>query len=237
MTLLPVDVKVLSGCDKCFLYPFLLISFILFLPASILKNFLTLDFRIAFVNGNMLMNECEHYRRRCLLVADCCNKVYPCRFCHDKNEQHSLDRTTVQELVCIQCQMRQCIASHCISCGIKFGMYTCLTCRIFDDADKKQFHCLSCGTCRTGGKDNFFHCNECGICLSKSMQESHTCIPYADNCPLCNESIQGGIEPSFVPDCGHFIHLTCYKAMKKRKCPICKKKYDLLTKTSMCSVG
>lgn len=27
---------------------------------------------------------CEHYRRRCKIVAPCCNQVFPCRHCHNE---------------------------------------------------------------------------------------------------------------------------------------------------------
>ncbi|KAM3254977.1 hypothetical protein ACQJBY_042805 [Aegilops geniculata] len=26
---------------------------------------------------------CEHYRRRCKIVAPCCKEVFPCRHCHN----------------------------------------------------------------------------------------------------------------------------------------------------------
>lgn len=35
---------------------------------------------------------CEHYKRNCKLVAACCNRLFTCRFCHDKVSDHSMDR-------------------------------------------------------------------------------------------------------------------------------------------------
>lgn len=35
---------------------------------------------------------CEHYKRNCKLVAVCCDKLFTCRFCHDKVSDHSMDR-------------------------------------------------------------------------------------------------------------------------------------------------
>ena len=29
------------------------------------------------------VNECNHYNRLCYIVAECCNKIYSCRLCHD----------------------------------------------------------------------------------------------------------------------------------------------------------
>ena len=38
----------------------------------------------------------------------CCNnKVYPCRVCHNENEDHQLDRKTVNTLKCLQCGKEQ----------------------------------------------------------------------------------------------------------------------------------
>ncbi|GJM89666.1 hypothetical protein PR202_ga05875 [Eleusine coracana subsp. coracana] len=35
---------------------------------------------------------CEHYKRNCKLVAACCNKLFTCRFCHDKVSDHTMER-------------------------------------------------------------------------------------------------------------------------------------------------
>ena len=61
---------------------------------------------------------CVHYRRKARLVAPCCGKVYPCRFCHDEVEDHELDRKTVREVVCIACGNRQGILQSCTNCDI-----------------------------------------------------------------------------------------------------------------------
>ena len=61
---------------------------------------------------------CKHYKRKARLVAPCCNKVYPCRFCHDEVETHELDRKTVNEVVCIACGHRQGILQTCTNCDI-----------------------------------------------------------------------------------------------------------------------
>jgi hypothetical protein len=31
----------------------------------------------------LLPRRCEHYRRRCKIVAPCCKEVFPCRHCHN----------------------------------------------------------------------------------------------------------------------------------------------------------
>lgn len=63
---------------------------------------------------------CEHYPRRCLLVAPCCTSsdgrhtAFSCRHCHnsasesgDVKLQHMLDRKAVQEIDCALCLTRQ----------------------------------------------------------------------------------------------------------------------------------
>ena len=48
--------------------------------------------------------------------------------------------------------------------------YTCLICNLFDDSDKRQYHCDQCGICRIGGKENFFHCKVCNMCLPLQLK-------------------------------------------------------------------
>jgi len=176
------------------------------------------------------MSHCSHYTRRCSLVAPCCDKIYKCRFCHDEIEQHEMNRSSVEQIVCRQCDKRQSLNTHCEECGIRFGLYTCLECRLFDDTDKEQFHCDKCGLCRVGGSKNYFHCDICDICLRKNLLESHKCRIESgkDRCPVCFESVHSSAQPSFVPTCGHLIHAHCHKLILKfghRRCPICNQDY------------
>ena len=46
-----------------------------------------------------------------------------------------------------QCWIWQ-VSRNCESCHIEFGKYYCEVCRLFDNTDKKQFHCQLCGLCR-----------------------------------------------------------------------------------------
>ena len=166
-----------------------------------------------------------------LWVCSSCENVYKCRFCHDEKEDHELNRSAVVEIKCTQCDKRQKLSTHCIDCGIRFGMYACLECRLFDDADKQQFHCESCGVCRVGGAENFFHCDNCEICLQNSLKDSHKCRSESgkDRCPVCFEYVHTAAGPSFVPSCGHLIHFHCYNLIQKfghRKCPMCSQQYE-----------
>lgn len=67
---------------------------------------------------------------------------------------------------------------RCISCEVVFGNYFCSICRMFDDADKGQFHCGECGICRVGGRENFFHCITCGLCLPLSRKDNHKLVCF-----------------------------------------------------------
>jgi len=170
---------------------------------------------------------CKHYKRRCKLVAPCCGKAYNCRFCHDEAEEnHTLDRQKVQEVECLGCGTVGPTEENCGQCGVKFGKaYFCPICRLYDDQDKGQFHCIGCGICRIGGRDSFTHCDTCGLCLPK-QREPHKCIANSSkvNCPVCMEDIHTSRLGAHIPPCSHLLHSTCYHDMLKRglyACPTC----------------
>ena len=39
--------------------------------------------------------------------SPCCNKIYPCRVCHDEKENHEIDRKSVTQVKCVKCQRLQ----------------------------------------------------------------------------------------------------------------------------------
>ncbi|XP_011304250.1 RING finger and CHY zinc finger domain-containing protein 1 [Fopius arisanus] len=169
---------------------------------------------------------CSHYRRKSQLVTPCCNKVYTCRFCHDEEETHTLNRKAITELVCISCRIRQPVGITCKYCGQRFGRYSCLKCNLFDDEDKGQFHCDACGICRVGGDYNFFHCATCNICLPVQRIDNHKCVENVsrDNCPVCLEDLHTSRIACHIPNCGHLIHTTCYNQLTNsghNTCPTC----------------
>ena len=94
---------------------------------------------------------CAHYRRNCALVAPCCGEVYVCRLCHDAEQDHKLDRYSVEEIVCMACGTRQGVTNRCQSCHIIMARYHCAICRLYDnDPDKDIYHCPFCNVCRRG---------------------------------------------------------------------------------------
>uniref|UniRef100_A0A8W8N2T0 RING finger and CHY zinc finger domain-containing protein 1 n=1 Tax=Magallana gigas TaxID=29159 RepID=A0A8W8N2T0_MAGGI len=169
---------------------------------------------------------CEHYKRKCALIAPCCNKTYTCRVCHDDKENHELTRKKVMQVHCLTCKRVQQVQGSCEECGTKFGNYFCEICRLYDDEDKQQFHCDGCGLCRVGGRENFYHCDVCDVCLSISMKDNHKCIEKSShsNCPVCLEDLHTSRIAAHIPPCGHLIHYKCFKDMLKTgnyACPIC----------------
>ncbi|KAK2178840.1 hypothetical protein NP493_527g04011 [Ridgeia piscesae] len=169
---------------------------------------------------------CEHYKRKCAFISPCCQKVYTCRLCHDEHEDHTLDRYKVSKVQCLKCGNRQPVEKNCIKCGIEFGHYFCSVCRLYDNIDKKQFHCEPCGICRVGGRENFFHCKKCDLCLGLVVKDTHKCVEKASraNCPVCMEDLHTSRIPSHVPSCGHLLHRSCYEELLKSgnyTCPLC----------------
>lgn len=46
---------------------------------------------------------CSHYQRKCYIFAECCKKYYPCRLCHNKSENHEVERSTIKTVRCMKC--------------------------------------------------------------------------------------------------------------------------------------
>ncbi|KRT81858.1 hypothetical protein AMK59_5727, partial [Oryctes borbonicus] len=138
----------------------------------------------------------------------CCNKEYTCRFCHDTNENHEVDRKSIVSVVCLACGEKQHVRMSCSRCGLRFGKYFCRKCRLYDDTDKKQFHCEECGICRVGGRESFLHCSTCNMCYNVRIFGTHKCIPNIgmDMCGLCLEHLHTSVLQLNVPVCGHLIH-------------------------------
>ncbi|RDX93671.1 E3 ubiquitin-protein ligase MIEL1, partial [Mucuna pruriens] len=141
---------------------------------------------------------CEHYKRRCKILAPCCNQIFPCRHCHNDAvnsssnpaDHHELVRRDVKQVICSVCDTEQEVAKVCSNCGVNMGEYYCEICKFYDDdTDKGQFHCDECGICRVGGRDKFFHCKKCGSCYSVSLQNNHSCVENSmkGSCPVCFE--------------------------------------------------
>ena len=104
---------------------------------------------------------CVHYKRNVKLQCSTCRRWYTCRFCHDQNEDHCLNRRATKNMLCMVCGYPQPASQECYSCGQLAAWYFCKICKFWDDdATKSIYHCNDCGICRRGeglGKD-YFHC-------------------------------------------------------------------------------
>ena len=63
--------------------------------------------------------ECKHYQRNCLILAECCQKFYPCRICHDEKEDHKINRY-LTKMKCKLCNEIQDVSNECITCNEKW---------------------------------------------------------------------------------------------------------------------
>jgi RING finger and CHY zinc finger domain-containing protein 1 len=178
---------------------------------------------------------CKHYLRRCEIIAPCCQKIFPCRLCHDELTTHKIDRYKIEQVKCTNCNTIQNTKQQCSTCQTIFGLYYCNICHLFDDIDKGQYHCFECGFCRIG-KEQFQHCKLCNMCINKDNIEHHKCIELKDsNCPICMSDLYKSTNLINQMSCGHYIHINCLIELLKStyKCPICNKsiiKTDILNK-------
>ena len=130
---------------------------------------------------------CSHYSRKCQIRAPCCppDTFYPCRFCHDEQCDHKIDRHAISDMVCMLCCQQhnsttarsQPVADTCVDCAQRMARYWCNVCKFFDDeCGRDIFHCTACGICRRGKQEEFFHCQRCNCCYALSLREGHKCI-------------------------------------------------------------
>lgn len=102
------------------------------------------------------------------MEAPCCRVYYPCKLCHDDLFQFKKGCQTermrfelVENIQCLNCAHTQPPAEKCSRCGLSFGEYTCLPCRLYENNPEKVkdiFHCVDQGLrrktarCAAGGR-------------------------------------------------------------------------------------
>ncbi|ODH49674.1 hypothetical protein GX48_04198 [Paracoccidioides brasiliensis] len=173
---------------------------------------------------------CRHYKRRVKLQCYACKRWYTCRFCHDQEEDHTLNRRATQNMLCMVCSTPQPAGQWCKSCGVQAASYYCSVCKLWDnDTEKSIYHCNDCGICRIGqgiGKD-YYHCKTCSVCIPVSIQQTHRCIERSTkcDCPICGDYMFTSPEAVIFMKCGHSIHQKCFSQYSKTsyRCPICSK--------------
>ncbi|TYJ21758.1 hypothetical protein E1A91_A08G084100v1 [Gossypium mustelinum] len=170
---------------------------------------------------------CDHYKRRCKILAPCCNKTFPCRHCHNETsnslsnpkDHHDLVRQDVKQVICSICNTQQEVAQVCSHCGVNMGEYFCDICKFYDDdITKGQFHCNDRGICRVGGRDKFFHCEKCGSCYMVDLRDNHFCVENSmkSYCPICFEYLFDSVKSTHIMKCGHTMHMECFSQMAKQ---------------------
>ncbi|XP_073108593.1 zinc finger protein BRUTUS isoform X2 [Elaeis guineensis] len=190
----------------------------------------------SFRDSEKQMFGCEHYKRNCKLLAACCNKLFTCRFCHDKVSDHPMDRKATTEMMCMRCLKIQPVGHMCKtpSCdGFSMAKYYCNICKFFDD-ERTVYHCPFCNLCRVGkglGVD-FFHCMKCNCCLGMKLV-THKCQEKGleTNCPICCDFLFTSSAAVRALRCGHFMHSACFQAYtcSHYTCPICSKSLGDMT--------
>jgi len=175
-----------------------------------------------------LTGGCKHYKRKCKLVAPCCDQAFTCRFCHDDVSDHTVNRYNVKQMVCTDCKVRQPVAAECLNCKTSMAKYHCNVCNLFDDSSAAIYHCPFCNVCRRGkglGVD-FFHCMKCNACVSL-QHGKHECSERGmdTECPVCKEFLAESETPVKELPCGHLMHATCFTTYTRHyyTCPLCRK--------------
>jgi RING finger/CHY zinc finger protein 1 len=168
--------------------------------------------------------KCTHYDRNCNIIAKCCEKEYGCRLCHDEYEDHLINRFETETIICKICNTKQKISNECIKneCKTIFGEYFCEICRLWRNKID-IYHCVGCGICNKGKKEDFIHCNKCKSCF----YGDHECIGdfISCKCGVCHQPIYQSILEYVIPKCKHPLHKSCEEIWLKNdyRCPLCKK--------------
>mmetsp|Transcript_7642 Transcript_7642/g.13377 ORF Transcript_7642/g.13377 Transcript_7642/m.13377 type:complete len:425 (+) Transcript_7642:177-1451(+) len=176
---------------------------------------------------------CEHYKRNCSILSICCEKMYPCRLCHDHDADHKIDRYATKEMFCRLCGERQPVSSCCRveSCSWKSTKYFCSVCRLWSDKEGTNiFHCDSCGLCRVGKREDYEHCDRCCLCLPVQQGGSmeHTCVDSSGDCVICGEDLQTATVGVVPLRCSHALHSNCMETAREQgiyRCPLCRKSF------------
>ena len=182
---------------------------------------------------------CGHYISGCKIIANCCDKEFGCRICHDfETSEHEINRYEIEEIVCNHCNTRQpasnsCINKECYFFVETFASYYCNICHLYSDKPASEiYHCEKCNICRMCGVGNtpshFFHCDKCGGCIHTDHEKTHKCVRDAlrNDCCICLDNIFLSREPVSILPCGHAIHSTCFNSSIKQNkytCPLCRK--------------
>lgn len=78
-----------------------------------------------------------------------------CIFMASRINKGTMSKQSCSRQTWFSFKVYSCILIHysqvqktCEDCGTEFGKYFCEKCRLYDNADKGQYHCDGCGLCR-----------------------------------------------------------------------------------------
>ncbi|TVT96758.1 hypothetical protein EJB05_58031, partial [Eragrostis curvula] len=129
---------------------------------------------------------CEHYKRNCKLVAACCNKLFTCRFCHDKVSDHTMERSVYHCPFCNLCRLGNGLGTdffHCMKCNCCLGM------KLMEHKCRENLLEMNCPICC----DSIFTSSAavrglpCGHFMHSACFQAYTCTHYT--CPICCKSL------------------------------------------------
>jgi hypothetical protein len=94
---------------------------------------------------NNIFYGCKHYLRGCKILCPTCQKFFPCRVCHDKESDHELERRSVTDVFCYNCEHIVPIGMKCAECKSLFGSYYCDKCKLINgNPMQDNYHCDEC---------------------------------------------------------------------------------------------
>ncbi len=179
---------------------------------------------------------CKHYKLAVLIRAPCCKNFYPCRFDHDENENHEINRKDIHEMICMYClhdnpsTLVQPVQKQCKDCHKDLANYYCDICHLFSQNSELSYHCDKCGICRIKANktDDNFHCDICNCCYKT---KNHICKEnvFDNNCPVCQTYLFTSRDDIIQLNCLHNLHSHCYTELFNNAdsfivgCPVCRK--------------
>jgi len=70
----------------------------------------------AFKREPIIKKNCSHYKNKVQIYANCCDKYYDCRLCHNEENNHVIRYGEHKKAKCIKCDTENDITTHCKNC-------------------------------------------------------------------------------------------------------------------------
>ena len=177
---------------------------------------------------------CAHYRRRCEILAPCCNEWFPCHVCHDEAFKKPMSTQEAAAAAAAAAATRGPLVvprgccpeemSRPANDGGRARRYLvqrvrCIDCRLEQPCGPScigcgiefaQYFCAECKIYASPGAKGIFHCDKCNICrLGHPSQFWH--------CDTCCACFTWGAK--LLPP-GH----KCIANSLEQNCPVCRGK-------------